>query len=174
MEALCAGRFCAASRVNKTWEVLTVSGVMVWSRRGSHGINEELEFRLFAASSCFGVTSRGLMVLGVQNSQWKPRVTQTWCETKKKNNQTHRSQPREGCESQLNQQINSIKWKKNQTKPPNQTKETFWWQPRLLKITSSQTFISKVVVHVKWKYLSKPYVHTCVVQTATTVQQQLL
>ena len=56
-------------------------------------------------------------------------------------------------------------------KYPNQNKrETCWLQLRLLKITSSQTFISKVVFHVKWKYLLKPYMHICMIQTATTVQ----
>lgn len=52
------------------------------------------------------------------------------------------------------------------TKP----KQTCWLQLRLLKITSSQTFISKVEFHVKWKYLLKPYVHVCMIQTTTTVQ----
>lgn len=153
--------------------MLTVSGVMVWSRRGSHGITEEFGFRLFAGQLHPALVSypegRWSMVSKIPRES----QAQVWCETTK--NPTHT--PSEGCVSIIkpdSQQINSIKWKKNpnkkQAKPPNQTKETCWLQPRLLKITSSQTFISKVVFHVKWKYLSKPYVHICVVQTATTVQ----
>lgn len=66
------------------------------------------------------------------------------------------------------QQRNGIRRKKKKT---HQTKrKTCWLQLRLLKITSSQTFISKVVFHVKWKYLLKPYVHIRMTQTATTVQ----
>lgn len=67
------------------------------------------------------------------------------------------------------QQRNGIQEKKNPTSNRNK-RETCWLQLRLLKITSSQTFISKVVFHVKWKYPLKPYVHICMIQTATTVQ----
>lgn len=78
----------------------------------------------------------------------------------------HRPQAREGYEWWFPKK-EMVSGEKN----PNQTKrKTCWLQLRRLKITSSQTFISKVVFHVKWKYLLKPYVHICMIQTATTVQ----
>lgn len=74
-------------------------------------------------SSCFGVTSTGLMVHGVQKSQWKPRAAQPWCETKR----TPQTTPQRGLWGTIksdSQQINGVTWKKkNQTEPPNKTKE---------------------------------------------------
>lgn len=73
-------------------------------------------------SSCFGVTSTGLTVHGVQKSQWKPRAAQPWCETKR----TPQTTPQRGLWGTIKsdpQQINGVKWKKKiKQNPPMKQK----------------------------------------------------
>lgn len=85
---------------------------------------------------------------------------------------SHTNPPQAAEAMDGDRQINIIQKKHHQTTTTTHTKpkQTCWLQLRLLKITSSQTFISKVEFHVKWKYLLKPYVHVCMIQTATTAQ----
>lgn len=103
---------------------------------------------LGAGSPCWVVRSVCLSICGAPQPPWSHRTTSTtdgaWSKC-----------PAQECY-------------------PKTNKPNLLIQLRLLKITSSQTFISKVEFHVKWKYLLKPYVHICMIQTATTVQHSSL
>lgn len=157
--------------------MLSLYKMIGWSRRWSyHEINEAFEFRVFAVQvhSCFGADHilmivcpwcLSVLVKAKGQLEFSVRPKKTF----------HKPQAREGYEKQIpnkemlsekqQQQIKTHPQKTQRNKPKN-----LLITAKVLKITSSQTFISKVVFHVKWKYLLKPYVHICMIQTATTVQ----